>query len=150
MCAAFKRINTDIKALEEQDLDYVTINPTDSSLIWEIIIMGPPGSPYEDGNFTFTIEFPKNYPFTAPQIILKTKIYHPLVNHDTNEFCAAHITNDWKSTLTLSYIVKELYAMLDHPEDFEAAHDTEVANLCKNDYDEFFKRAQQWTEEYAQ
>lgn len=26
MCAAIKRINTDIKALEEQDLDYVTFN----------------------------------------------------------------------------------------------------------------------------
>ena len=101
--------------------------PTDSSLIWEIIIMGPPGSPYEDGDFTFTIVFPDNYPYTAPQvrtvlslhftsllqITLNTTIYHPLVNHDTNEFCAAHITKDWKSTLTLSYIVKELYAMLD-------------------------------------
>jgi ubiquitin-conjugating enzyme E2 D len=41
------------------------------------MIFGPDNSPYAGGLFMFDIKIPPDYPFKCPEVILKTKIYHP-------------------------------------------------------------------------
>jgi ubiquitin-protein ligase len=43
---------------------------------WDVFMKGPAGSPYEGGVFQFSFEFPQEYPFKAPTVYMKTRIYH--------------------------------------------------------------------------
>merc|ERR1711974_83239 len=45
-------------------------------------ITGPPGSPYEEGKFVISVEFPDDYPFKPPKVKFITKVYHPNVKSD--------------------------------------------------------------------
>ena len=48
--------------------------------ILNVLLFGPPDSPYEDGTFWIHIEFPKKYPIDPPILTMKTKTYHPIIN----------------------------------------------------------------------
>ena len=43
---------------------------------WKVLIIGPPGSPYNKGVFKLTIKFGLDYPNSKPTIKFITKIYH--------------------------------------------------------------------------
>ena len=55
---------------------------------WNLIMDGPPGSPYEGGKFTVNINCEDSYPNKCPKIKIITKIYHCNVKTDTGEICA--------------------------------------------------------------
>jgi len=72
MNMAIKRIiSKDIKELNKLELEkqgiFIKFNETD---IFEAkaIIIGPEGTPYENGVLLFKIRFPKNYPFSPPAV----------------------------------------------------------------------------------
>lgn len=44
---------------------------------------GPPGTPYEGGEFVIDIRLPNNYPFTPPKMKFDTKVWHPNVSSQT-------------------------------------------------------------------
>ena len=46
-------------------------------LLWNIMIDGPHGSPYEGGTFRCTLTFPPEFPNHPPQLVFVTQIYHP-------------------------------------------------------------------------
>ena len=48
-------------------------------------IIGPPDTAYDGGVFMVDFNFPANYPFKPPEIIFKTKIYHPNVETATGK-----------------------------------------------------------------
>lgn len=56
-------------------------NPTGTlslKLVWNCIIFVRRGF-YKDGKFKFDLIFPLNFPASAPEIVFKTSIFHPLV-----------------------------------------------------------------------
>lgn len=46
----------------------------------EIAMKGPNNTPYQNGVYFLTMEFPENYPSNRPEIRIKNKIYHLNVN----------------------------------------------------------------------
>ncbi len=51
----------------------------DNLFEWGILIIGPPGSYYEDGQFRAKIKFPADFPNSPPQMKFETPIIHPNV-----------------------------------------------------------------------
>ena len=75
------RIRGEIKTLQGDPIDGIKIEPNPNIVRhYYLRIKGPPGSPYEEGNFDFEMFLPVEYPRKAPTLIWNTKIYHPNVS----------------------------------------------------------------------
>jgi ubiquitin-protein ligase len=49
----------------------------DNMLLWNIVIDGPTGTPYEGGKFRCKLTFPKEFPNHMPHFAFETQIFHP-------------------------------------------------------------------------
>ena len=69
---AIKRIiNKDLKEIQKMDLQGLGIHVQfneENMLEAKAIIIGPKDTPFENGILYFSIEFPKNYPFSPPKV----------------------------------------------------------------------------------
>uniref|UniRef100_A0A0M3ISX8 UBC core domain-containing protein n=1 Tax=Ascaris lumbricoides TaxID=6252 RepID=A0A0M3ISX8_ASCLU len=44
---------------------------------WQVLILGPPDTPYEGGFFKANLDFPKDYPQRPPKMRFTSEIWHP-------------------------------------------------------------------------
>ena len=115
---------------------------------WNASIIGPAETPYEGGKFIVNIDFSDNYPFKAPKVHFKTKIFHPNIKQDTGEICAQAIENNWVPTLNARYVIESLVTLLKNP---NADHplEAEIAEVFQKDYKGFCTKAREFTTNYA-
>lgn len=57
----------------------ITAGPVseDDMFIWEALIQGPEGTPFEGGVFPAELRFPKDYPLAPPKMKFVTEMWHP-------------------------------------------------------------------------
>lgn len=120
----------------------------DSLTNWNATIIGPQDTPYEGGKFIVNIDFSDNYPFKAPKVHFKTRIYHPNIKQDTGEICAQAIENNWVPTLNAKFVIESLVTLLKNP---NADHplEADIAAKFQSNYKDFFDRAKEYTSTYA-
>ncbi|XP_011667566.1 ubiquitin-conjugating enzyme E2 2 isoform X2 [Strongylocentrotus purpuratus] len=119
----------------------------DDLLHWTASIMGPKNSPYEEGVFSLSIQFPTDYPFKPPKVNFTTKIYHPNINSN-GSICLDILRSQWSPALTISKVLLSICSMLDDPN----ADDPlvpEIARVYKVDKARYTKLAREWTEKHA-
>ncbi|RUS20639.1 ubiquitin-conjugating enzyme E2 G2-like protein [Endogone sp. FLAS-F59071] len=49
----------------------------DNFFVWEALIAGPDGTPYEGGIFPATLTFPRDYPLSPPTMKFTCEMFHP-------------------------------------------------------------------------
>ena len=49
---------------------------------WELVLVGPPDTPYEGGIFKAMMQFPDDFPNQPPEMTFLSKMYHPNVYED--------------------------------------------------------------------
>ena len=112
------------------------------------LLEGPPDTPYENGYFLFKIIFSKNYPFSSPQFIFITSIFHP--NISENGYVSIDIlSGDW--TFALLAIIKIIYSvqsLLDDPNPDYFLNET-AAKLYKSDKNIYNETIRKYTSLYA-
>jgi ubiquitin-conjugating enzyme E2 D/E len=120
----------------------------DSLVNWNATIIGPADTPYVGGKFVVNIDFSDNYPFKAPKVLFKTKIFHPNIKQDTGEICAQAIENNWVPTLNARFVIESLVTLLKNP---NADHplEAEIAEVFQKDYKGFCTKAKEFTASYA-
>ncbi len=126
-----KRIENEIDSLKGMDLDMDTVREGDI-LYLTLVFKDTPG-PVTVGNslaMTFThqldIRLGRGYPFEAPRVIWKSRIYHPniLPPEDGGIIRMAYL-EDWDFTGNLTGLVHALKRLLVKPElDRRLTHDT--------------------------
>tara|TARA_B110000208_G_C11794080_1_gene438807 strand:- start:3112 stop:3558 length:447 start_codon:yes stop_codon:yes gene_type:complete len=140
----------------EKELKSITTNPPsncNAGLLnnnlynWNATIIGPEGTPYHGGVFYLNIIFPSDYPFKAPKIKFKTKIYHPNINAN-GEICLDILKNQWSPALNISNVLLSICSLLDDPNPDDPLV-PDIAKLYKTNREEYNKKAQSWTYKYA-
>ncbi|KAK9933231.1 hypothetical protein M0R45_020434 [Rubus argutus] len=114
---------------------------------WQGIIMGPPGSPYEDGVFFLSIDLPNDYPATPPIIKFLTKVYHPNIDEDGNIYIDILEEDQWNPVQTIESLLLSICSLLDDPNPVDPLNPS--CFLFKTNREEFNKMAKEWTKKYA-
>jgi ubiquitin-conjugating enzyme E2 J2 len=71
--AAHKRLTREYATLSKSPPEFITAHPSESNILeWHYILTGPPGTPYENGQYWGTLVFPPDYPFAPPAIRMHT------------------------------------------------------------------------------
>ena len=67
---------------KEQNKLFLLLKDDDDPFVWEIMIMGPPETPYDGGFFRSEMIFPADYPNLPPKLKFVSEFYHPNVYPD--------------------------------------------------------------------
>ena len=135
------RLNKELTDLNNNSIEGVTIEIAGDTLTnWNVYILGPQDTPYEGGKFLVSIDFSDNYPFKAPKVQFKTRIFHPNIKQDSGEICAQAIENNWVPTLNAKFVIESLVTLLKNP-NAEHPLEADIAELMLRDYKNFSARA---------
>ncbi|MBN3303566.1 SYCM protein, partial [Amia calva] len=109
---ARRRLMRDFKRLQEDPPAGVSGAPSENNiLVWNAVIFGPEGTPYEDGTFKLTVEFTEEYPNKPPTVRFVSKMFHPNVYAD-GSICLDILQNRWSPTYDVSSILTSIQDFL--------------------------------------
>lgn len=114
---------------------------------WEGTIIGPKGSPFENGVFNLKIGFPSNYPFAPPDVRFDTPVYHPNINK-SGAICLDILKDQWSPALSISTVLLSICSLLTDPNPNDPL-EPEVARMYKDNKLQYEMTARQWTEKFA-
>ncbi|KAJ6083820.1 hypothetical protein PENARI_c005G07393 [Penicillium arizonense] len=71
--AAFKRLTREYQNIQKEPTPFIVTHPSEQNILeWHYVLTGPPGTPYEKGQYWGTLIFPPEYPFAPPAIRMHT------------------------------------------------------------------------------
>jgi len=145
-----KRKTKDVNELLTKSPEGISARLPDENNINEIIGTITPNkeSLYYGGSFDVKIILPDDYPFSAPDCKMITKIYHPNINSDNGYICINILKKDWSAVKTLLQVMLGIQILLDNPnpDDF-LVYDIAEEYIKRND--KFQETAKKWVELYA-
>lgn len=88
---------------------------------WNATIAGPTGTPYENLTLKLTLSYPANYPYSPPEVLFKTPIYHPNVDF-SGRICLDILKQGgqdsegaWSAVLNTSSVLLSIQSLLGEP-----------------------------------
>ena len=151
MARATKKISSEIRSICEgkwkEQLVAVSIpDPADITRL-EGIIRSPSEAPTGNYIFTFEITLLQGYPFRAPRVLCKNKIWHPKFNLETRTISLAYIyPENWKPATGLSTMMLLIMALLDNPDDITSVVNEKAKQQILEDEQAYRKQALEWAE----
>uniref|UniRef100_A0A673WCQ1 E2 ubiquitin-conjugating enzyme n=3 Tax=Salmoninae TaxID=504568 RepID=A0A673WCQ1_SALTR len=125
--------------LQEDPPTGVSGAPSENNIMmWNAVIFGPVGTPFEDGTFKLVIEFSEEYPNKPPTVRFISKMFHPNVYAD-GSICLDILQNRWSPTYDVSSILTSIQSLLDEPNPNSPAN-SQAAQLYQENKREYEKR----------
>lgn len=88
---------------------------SDANLLkWTGTVEGPEGTFYEGLKFKLSIQFPANYPYSAPTIKFTSPMWHPNVDMSGN-ICLDILKDKWSAVYNVQTILLSLQSLLGEP-----------------------------------
>lgn len=146
---ALRRIQHELRELQTESLEGITAGPHDDAdpFVCDATLVGPSGTPYAGGLFHLQIRFPMNYPFAPPNVVFKTKIYHPNINA-AGVICMDILKQNWSPALTITKVLLSLSSLLSDPNPNDPLV-PQIAAQYKTNLTEFEATARELTNLYA-
>jgi ubiquitin-conjugating enzyme E2 D/E len=146
--SCLRRLQKELEEITKDPPENCSAGPAnDDLMVWNATIIGPLDSPYEGGIFHLRIHFPASFPFKAPLVQFITKIFHPNIASNGN-ICLDILKDQWSPALTVSKILLSISSLLTEPNPDDPLV-SEIANLYKNNRQQFNEIARTWTEHHA-
>uniref|UniRef100_A0A4W6DSB8 E2 ubiquitin-conjugating enzyme n=1 Tax=Lates calcarifer TaxID=8187 RepID=A0A4W6DSB8_LATCA len=125
--------------LQEDPPTGVSGAPSENNImLWNAVIFGPVGTPFEDGTFKLLIEFSEEYPNKPPTVRFVSRMFHPNVYAD-GSICLDILQNRWSPTYDVSSILTSIQSLLDEPNPNSPAN-SQAAQLYQENKREYEKR----------
>ena len=147
------------KELEEErsdpsdDWSCAVLEEGDYSRLRGMILVSAASSPFSGGVFEIVLEVADNYPYTPPEVLFVTPVFHPFVDPESGLVSLPLLSSEWSPAECISTVMQAVHEML---VDVKAAEDNgarvvhpEAGDLWCNNRDAFVDRAKETTAEYA-
>lgn len=150
--SASKRLFKEYKGLSSDPPEGITAGPVseDDMFVWEALIQGPEGTPFENGIFPAELKFPKDYPLAPPKMKFLVDVWHPNV-YPNGEVCISilHPPGDdphqyeqaserWSPIQSVEKILISVMSMLAEPND-ESPANVDAARMWREKRAEYEK-----------
>ena len=145
-----KRIQKELVEMGKEAPEGVSAGPLDEKnpYNWQATIMGPNDSPYEGGVFFLDIHFPVDYPFKAPKVEFKTRVFHPNINSN-GSICLDILKDKWSPALKIGQVLLSIQSLLCGPNPSDPLEPS-VAKLYMTDKAKYEATCREWVAKYAQ
>ncbi|KAF7185052.1 Ubiquitin-conjugating enzyme E2 S [Pseudocercospora fuligena] len=150
---ALRRLAADHNALHTTELPPYYLFPlnadhADSLGELDILLAGPPATPFAAGVWKLHLSIPPQYPQQPPTANFRTPIFHPNVDPQSGGVCVETLKRDWDSKLTLRDILVTISCLLIYPNP-DSALNAEAGALIQEGFDAFARRAELMTSIHA-
>ena len=124
---AIKRLSAEYKQIiNDPNYFYSVTQPESNFFVWNILLIGPPDSPFENALLECQLTFPPTYPNRPPEFKFLTKFPHPNVYTDgricisilhegKDEFEYEHISERWNPSHSVNSIMMSILSILAEP-----------------------------------
>jgi ubiquitin-conjugating enzyme E2 S len=110
----------------------------------DILLAGPPGTPYETGVWRLHLDIPPTYPAAPPTAHFRTRLWHPNIDEATGAVCVETLKRDWSSALKLRDVLVTISCLLIQPNPASALNEA-AGKLASEDWAGFCRRAKLMT-----
>ncbi|KAF2437054.1 ubiquitin-conjugating enzyme [Tothia fuscella] len=149
---ASKRLGTEYKNLTNDPPEGITAGPAneDDMFIWEALIQGPEGTPFEGGVFPAELKFPRDYPLAPPTMKFTCDMWHPNVYPNgmvcisilhapgDDQFGYEKASERWSPIQSVEKILISVMSMLAEPND-ESPANVDAARMWRERREEYEK-----------
>jgi ubiquitin-conjugating enzyme E2 N len=143
-----RRIIKETERIQKNPIAGISATPrSDNPRHFDIRIVGPKGSPYENGTFLLELFLGEDYPMTPPKVHFLSKIYHPNVDR-VGRICLDILKDKWSPALQIDKVCLSIQLLLQNPNPDDPL-DTRIAEHWKRDPRGAMQVAQEWTRRYA-
>ena len=109
---SLRRIRKELKDLRNNPIDGCSVETCGNDMYhWNVLLLGPENTAYEDGIFQLDVVFSKDYPFKAPTIKFVTKILH-FHFKDDGRICWSYLEEFWSPALNMYDIFNGIISCL--------------------------------------
>ncbi|KAF2646624.1 ubiquitin-conjugating enzyme [Massarina eburnea CBS 473.64] len=145
-----RRLFKEYRSLSSDPPEGITAGPIDEEdmFLWEALIQGPEGTPFEGGVFPAELKFPKDYPLAPPKMKFLVDVWHPNV-YTNGEVCISilHPPGDdplhyekaserWSPVQSVEKILISVMSMLAEPND-ESPANVDAARMWREKREEY-------------
>ncbi|CCW65919.1 unnamed protein product [Phytomonas sp. Hart1] len=112
---AAARLQKELMELILTDVDGISAFPHNDDLFhWVATVSGVERTPYEGLEYRLSMNFPSNYPYSAPTVNFLTPCFHPNVDvHGV--ICLDILKERWSAAYTAGAVLLSVQSLLDNP-----------------------------------
>ena len=145
---SLKRLYSELKEINKEPNYFYSINADKNNFYkWNVIMIGPPDTPFEGAILNALLEFPIEYPNKPPQFKFITPLFHPNVYTD-GKVCISilhegidvtgyeNIADRWNPSHSVNSILMSILSILFAP-NFESSANIDATKMWKNNYNEY-------------
>lgn len=145
---ALKRLHIEYKQILSEPNYFYSVEPDIKNfLIWNVLLIGPPESPFEGGIFKCQFKFPPTYPNNAPEFKFITSFPHPniyidgkvcisILHEGKDEYGYEDISERWNPSHGVNSVLMSILYMLNNP-NFESPANVNASILWKNNFEQY-------------
>ncbi|GMM50458.1 E2 ubiquitin-conjugating protein [Starmerella bacillaris] len=143
--SARKRLMRDFKRIQMDPTGGISASPVPEDIMrWNAVIIGPEGTPFEDGTFRLVLQFDEQYPTKPPAVKFVSEMFHPNV-YQNGDLCLDILQNRWSPTFDVSTILTSIQSLLNDPNTASPANG-EASNMYKDHLNLYCKRVRETVE----